>query len=209
MQKMWNSDEKFYFSKILVLTAKAYGKEIPTDLAQLIITDVEDLPFEKCLYALQVYRRDPKNKFWPKASDIREIVDPKYDHRAIANELVRKIENAVAKFGYPWEVGYFSSSGELYWLDSQNNIFKSFEEAVKSELGEIGYHVIASRGGWMNVRESVKKMDEGTFVAQMREQIIATITLRQRGIDITKLAMPRSKETEENAVLIKLGLKNS
>lgn len=187
---MWNPNEKNYFAKMLSITSKSYDKILDLDVAMMITTDLEDLDFESCLRALQTYRHDSKNKFWPKGADIRAIVQPSPDSRVIAIELARKIERAVTDHGWNWENGFFASDGSSYWKDNSGNVFSSFQSAVVSELGDIGWHVIASRGGWLNVRESVNQMEEGMFIAQMRDQIQATIMLKQQGIDITKIQMP-------------------
>ncbi len=197
---MWNNDERKIFGNALVTTAKLYDKEIGIDVAKLVIDDLEDLHFDQCLQALVSFRRDSKNKFWPRASDIRAIINPPLDSRTIAIEMARKIDKAVAKHGWVWQEGFYAVKDGIsfrYWNDSDGNIFYSFKEAVISELGDIGWHTICARGGWLRVRDSANSMEEGIFISQMRDQIQASIALKQQGLDITMIEMPKREQIEE------------
>jgi len=120
----WTSEQKKLFAQSFVLTAKNYDKEIGFDLAKMITDDMSDLDFEACMKALVTYRRDPKNKFWPKASDIRQIVDPQLDAKDAARNTASRIVQAVTKFGY---------------MQSQS---------AKEFIGSAGWAAVKRWGGW-------------------------------------------------------------
>jgi hypothetical protein len=191
---MWNENDRKVFSKSYVLTCKMFDKEITYEMASFVIRNIEDLDFNKALSALDSFSRDPKSKFWPKIADIRNIINPVLDHRMVAVDLARKIDKAISYHGYNWEGGYWHSTGN-YWENDKGEKFRSFKEAVISELGAVGWHAICSRGGWVNVRDSANTMDEGTFIAQMRDQIQSSITLAERGVDVSNIEMPKICES--------------
>lgn len=200
----WTQEQKSEFAKNYVLTCKLYDKQVDFDIARLVVNDLSDLNFEQCLLALVEYRKSDKNKFWPKSSDLRAIVQPKPDKREIATILARNIDRAVAKHGYTWSMGtfiagnvYFLGGGKWHW---------TFKEAVIAELGEIAWHAICVKGGWELLRNSANEMDEGQFIAQLRDQIQSSYNLKEQGIDVTKIEMPEHKgiEYKENKNVLNL-----
>jgi hypothetical protein len=186
----WTHEQKKLFIRSFVLTAKNYDKDLSFDLAEMVTSDIEDLNFEECMKALVNYRRDPKNKFWPKASDIRSIITPQIDKRAVSVELAHKIDKVIAKHGWPWPGGHQVNGVTVYTGANKQN-FPTWKEAVISEVGKIGYHAICSRGDWQKTVKSANATDEQFFIAQMRDQIVSTITLREQGVDISKIEMPK------------------
>lgn len=70
---------------------------------------------------------------------------------------------------------------------------RSFREAVIGELGAVAWHAICCRGGWLNLRNSSVEMDEGQFIAQLRDQIESSMALAAQGVDVTKIEMPKPK----------------
>lgn len=190
----WSPEQKSEFAKAYVMTCKLYDKTVELDLARMVVTDLLDLNFEKCFSALAEYRRDSRNKFWPKSADIRGIVQPSPSSRDVAITLARKIDQCVARYGYNWSMGtfiegdiYFFGGGAYHW---------TFKEAVIAEIGALGWHAICSRGGWSHVRNSANEMEEGTFIAQMRDQIESSQNLQRQGVDITKIEMIEHKKSD-------------
>lgn len=193
----WSKQELSQFAEAYVTTAMLYDKVVDRNLAYLAASDLSDLPFQECMMALQKYRKNSFNKCWPKPADLRVIVNPKGDSRHVAITLAYAIDKAISKHGWSWEKGYYGLNGN-YWKDKDGNTFNTFKDAVISELGEIGWHVICSRGGWNNLCESSRNMEEGIFIAQLRDQAQASITLKDQGIDITKIALPFTEEKDNS-----------
>lgn len=189
---MLTQEQRQEVGNALILVSKLYDKALEYDVAKMIVDDLQDLECGDIIRALMVYRQNPKNSTWPRAAAIRAIIKPQPDSKDFANDLARRIDKAVSTYGYGWDAGYFSESGP-YW-EVRGKIFYSFKEAVIEELGEVGWHVICSRGGWLNVRNSANEMDEGIFIAQMRDQIQSSYSLMKQGIDITQIEMPRKSE---------------
>lgn len=195
------NEEKKEVAKMFMVTAKLYDRDIGADVALLIVEDLEDLGFEKIKNALSVYRKDSKNKFWPKASDIRNIINPQINSKEFAITLARKIDATISKYGWNWEHGQFIN-GEKYYYGG-GKYHWTFKEAVIAELGELGWHSICSRGGWLNVRNSANEMDEGQFIPQLVGQIESSFNLQKQGIDITLIEMPKPAiiEYEQNKII--------
>lgn len=180
---MWNNADKKEFSKYFVSTCKMYNQQVEADVVAMIIFDLEDLDFKTCVDALHSYRRDSRNKFWPKAADIRSLVNPELDPRELAIQTAKKIDQAVAKYGGYWEQGIFTSSGAILW-EGGSKVHTSFKDAVIAELGDIGWHYVCSHGSWMNVRNSANEMDEGIFIAQTRDFLMSSIKMKQTGCNL-------------------------
>lgn len=169
--------------------ASMYGKEINQMALKIMLDSVSDLPAEKVLKAFNEWSMSSKQNRHPLPADIREMISPNLDQRAVANDLVRKIDRAIMKHGYVWQEGYFHENGN-YW-QANEKIFVSFKEAVIEEVGPIGWHVLCSRGGWANICRSSNEMEEGQFVAQLRDQIQGSMSLAEKGIDVSQIDMPK------------------
>ena len=122
-----------------------------------------------------------------------QLLGESVDLRSVANEIARKIDKAVFDFGYTWEVGYFYQ-GQRYWTDKANNIYYSFKEACTAQLGEQAWTAINNRGGWSALCASSNEMEEGMFIAQLRDQLQSQMTLEQKGVDVTKISFEKKEE---------------
>lgn len=177
-----------------------YSKQLNPHALSMMVSDLEDLPPELVLLAIKKYRQDPRNKTFPLPAQIREVLLPKTDDRALSIELSRKILRALTKHGWCWSHGYFEN-GKPYFEDDKGNKFDNFKDAVISELGELGWQLIESRGGWQNLSKMANEQEEGIYAAQLRDQIEAILKNKRAGVDISKIAIP-SPETDSVKALI-------
>lgn len=177
-----------------------YSKQLNPHALSMMVSDLEDLPPELVLLAIKKYRQDPRNKTFPLPAQIREVILPKTDDRSVSIELSRKILKALNKHGWCWSNGYFEN-GKPYFEDDKGNKFDNFKDAVVSELGELGWHVIESRGGWSNLSKMANEQDEGIYNAQLRDQIESIIRNKKAGIDVSRMPLP-SPEIESVAALL-------
>lgn len=191
--------------RTIFLTARYYNRELEPDVIVMMADDLSTLPFPEVMEAFLKYRRNPKNRTFPLPAQILDIVHPEPDSREFATVLARKIDLAVAKHGWNWEQGFYHKDGN-WWEDDKGNIFSSFKEAVISELGEIGWHTICSRGGWIATRNSANEMEEGIFISQCRDQIQASYNLQKQGIDVSKIALPQPERKNLELVRAKQSL---
>lgn len=169
--------------------ATVYGREIQRPALTMMLNAISDLPSDKILKVMNDWMNEAKNKSHPLPGDIREKIFPVLDDRAVSIEAARKIDKCIAKFGWTWEHGYFREGGN-YWEDLDGNRHDSFKEAVISSVGPIGWKVICDRGGWQNIRNSANEMEEGQFIAQLRDQVQSTLQLQRAGVDVSKIGLP-------------------
>lgn len=197
-----NQTEKAKISAYWLGLASMYGKEITSKGMEIMLEAVSDLNPNSVLNALENWVRVTTQNRHPFPSEIREMINPKIDLRAAANEIARKIDKAVFDFGYVWEGGYFDSNGNRYWLDKKGNRYESFKAAFIAELGEQAWRAVNARGGWAAVAESSNEMEEGMFIAQLRDQVQSQMLLEQKGVDVTKISFEQKERIGEGAKLI-------
>jgi hypothetical protein len=180
--------------KVIIMTAVYYQRDLNPDVLAMMADDLAEFDEQETIAAYKAYRNNPKNRTFPLPAQIIGIMKPEPDSRDVANELARKMYKAIIVHGYPWQEGYFSANGQ-YWLDDKHQRHSSFKDAVISELGEVGWHVICSRGDWIQFRNSANMTDESAFIAQLRDQIQSSQNLIKQGFDVSKITMPVSKDT--------------
>jgi hypothetical protein len=174
----WDNNQRNVFANEYVLTCKLYDKDISFDLAKLVIEDLRDLNAEDCFAAIISFRKNPKNKFWPKASDVRGIVVPEISDESLAEQAAKKIPEAIKKFGWP-----------------QPNEARAF-------IGEIGWSFIMSRGGWTNVCQNLgSEWDIGIFHAQARQVAKSEIEYRKFNEKENEFLFPPSRRNDDPGLI--------
>lgn len=182
----------------LIKLAKFYGHEIGEEQLEMYIDVMTQFPPADVAEACRRYVRDTKNTRFPMPPHLvmQTLAPQQVDDRMVAIELARKIDGLTRSKGSYWSDGFYGSDGS-YWEGARREIFSSFKEAVVSEVGNLGWHVICARGGWKATAASANEMEEGTFIAQLRDQVHAAISLAKAGVDVSLIDMPR-KETLES-----------
>lgn len=193
-----NQEQRTKIGRVWVSLAQLHGKELNPGVLKMILDSVSDLDPDQVLNALNQWAKTSKMLRHPLPAEIRQMVCPELDENSIAIEIAHKIDYLVIKLGYAWEMGIFNGDGMIY-LNTKNQAFLNFKDAVISEIGEIGWAVVCKRGGWRAVAQSSNEMEEGTFKAQMREQVKAVMTMQKHGADLARLEMP-SKFDESKSI---------
>jgi len=167
---MLSYDQKKEVAKYYENTCKAFDKILDTEVLKMQVEDLADLDFQDILKALATYRRDGKNTVWPRASKIREIVNPKQSKEAMANEAASRIRKAITDFG---------------WCNSG---------PAKESIGELGWTVVERAGGWQYVCENHGlDLNPLTFHAQARDLAKAVIESSELGIHDQPIGLPEPK----------------
>ena len=139
-------EEKKEIGVALMLTAKLYNTELESDVARMIVEDLSDLQFWDVHEALGIYRKNPKNRSWPRAADIRAIIFPVESDETKAREASARIIQAISKFGWPNPVN------------------------AEKFIGEAGWSAVLRFGGWKYICENMgTTLSPGTFLAQARD----------------------------------------
>jgi len=171
---MWTSDQRKHFSKFLAITAKLYDKTLDFDVCQMIVDDLVDLDYDSCMDALLRFRKDQKNKTWPRAADIRNLVSPTLDSDTKGKLAASRVIESVSKFGY------------------------TNPEEAKNYIGELGWKAVQRFGGWQYICENLGlSIQISTFQAQIRDVAIATDKAGHIGMQDTPIGITAPKETPQ------------
>lgn len=185
------SKQKHKIAARISMVNAIYGVSMPIEAIEYQAHILSEYDFDSVMSAFDKYMRETKFSKPPTPGQIIEILSPKVSDRDLANDLARKIDRAITRKGWNWEQGYWHEDGP-YW-EISGGVVRSFKEAVIDELGAIGWHVICSRGGWLNLRNSAAEMQEGQFIAQLRDQAQSSMALAAAGVDVTKIEMPKPR----------------
>lgn len=179
--------EKNELSITIALTAKYYSYSVDRDLISMIISDLEDLEFCAVQSAYKKYRMSPKSTRFPFSGQIREMVQPPVSEDNLAREVISKIIESVSRFGY------------------------SNASDARAFIGEAGWSVVKSYGGWQNLCEGMGIFFSAeTFSAQSRELLKGRIThgeeiqTKAKGLELKRkneTAMIESSALEENNLM--------
>lgn len=154
-----NNQEKKDLAKEWAITAKFYDKEFTYDMMQIMVEDVSHLTFDETKKALSTFRKESKNKTWPRPADIISICAPQMSKETIANEAASRIRAAISKFG--WCNG----------LEAQKFI------------GDLGWKIVERAGGWAYICENHGlDLNPLTFHAQARDLAKSMIESKEHGV---------------------------
>lgn len=158
--------------KLLIIgTSKYYGQQVQDDVLALYVEDLEDLPFELVVQAFKDVRRDPKTTRFPLPALIRDRIAPANTDENDAQAAVNRVIEAVSRFGW------------------------SNPDRAEAFIGELGWRVVRSDGGWRQVCEALTSENLNTSRAQWRTLALALIRRSRMGTLDTAPALP-GKTTE-------------
>ena len=140
-----NSVERSNLAKIITATAMYFQRQITTEVVSMMVSDLEDLPFEKVARAYETIRRDPKTQAFPIPAKIRGLIKPTPDPEAEGREIVDRVVIAITKFGY------------------------SQFQAAMAFIGPIGKRIVNAHGGWTALCES-NFIHNPAMIAQARSR---------------------------------------
>lgn len=138
-----NPEQRAQLGKVITATAMYYQRQITTEVVSMMVSDLEDLPFEKVVKAYETLRRDPKTQGFPLPAKIRGVVAPTPTVETEARDVIEKIKIAIGKFGY------------------------MRGEEARAYVGEIGWQIVRGLGGWMAVCQS-NFIHNSALIAQAR-----------------------------------------
>lgn len=195
-------EQRNNLGQILASMGVIYGRnDLTPPVLSMYLDDLEaaGLSFANAVIACTRYRRDKKNIRFPLPAQLIDAARPEFEPKTLATDIARRIDKACADHGWNWDQGFFhsfspDSDQATFYFEANTpegpKSFWTFKEAVIAELGEIGWNAICARGGWTQIHQSSKEMPEGTFIAQLRDQIESTIALARQGVDVTRIGLP-------------------
>jgi len=163
-------DDLIELKRLIFITAEYYGKTLSKEVLKMRAEDLFDLPLIQTKDAYHRYRLDPKNKFDPLPSQIREIVQPVVTDDSLAKDAAARISGAVSKFGH------------------------TNPDEARKYIGELGWRVVTMVGGWSHIcRELGVNLSENTSYAQWRDLAKALIEKQRAGTLDLPPALPEPK----------------
>lgn len=185
-------EERKAVAKAWLTLAQVYGKELAQGPLAVMVDSIADLNAGEVLSFMRRWPGVTKFERHPYPKEVRDGVRPPMDTRELATVVARNIDRALSRHGYVWEQGFLGLNGP-YWeafVNGKRERFSSFREAVVAELGPIAWEAIEGRGGWQRMIESQREMEEGQFIAQMRDHVQASYSLAEKGVDASKVSLP-------------------
>lgn len=173
----------------LIQLAEYYERHMTRSLLVMYSEDLKTLSLAEFEAACRAWRENPANTRFPLPGQLKEIVRPKrLDSRMEALDLAKKISAAIVKHGYVWEMG-FRHNGRT-WFSGAGVNFPDFKSAVNAELGGTAWELIRRRGGWQRIHDEYFASEEGTFTAQLRDQLEAVIIKARMGTLEDRVPLP-------------------
>lgn len=133
--------------KMILLTAAYYNREIGDEVLSMMADDLMDLPISQLAVAFKSYRMNPNNRYFPMPAQIRDLINPVQSTEAEARAIAGRIQQAIVNHGY------------------------SNPEHAKELIGDVGWKIVQSYGGWSYLCQSHGiQLDPGIFAAQVRDR---------------------------------------
>lgn len=179
--RMLTVNEKNQLTKIYADTCKSFDKILDPDVLRMIIEDLSDLDFAQIINALHLYRRNEKSIYWPKANQIRALVNPTQSVDTLANEAASRIRAAVPMFGWPNPI------------------------EARAYIGELGWGIVERNGGWQYLCENLGvDLSQLTFHAQARDLAKAMIESEKAGLGNRPVGLPEPENKNQIGNIAKL-----
>ena len=139
-------DRNKYRAAIIGIAAY-YGHKLSDEQVEMYAEDLTHVPLNKLLTMLGEWRRDGKNRTYPRPAELLEhaglVSSESPEDRA--NIAMNKIWELIGKWG---------------WNNTQHAV---------SAMGEFECEIVKRLGGWSQVCQDANVTDAGTWKAQTRE----------------------------------------
>lgn len=189
--------DRALLKKLWITTAHFYDRELDPDVLELYVGDLEDLELPAVQAAFKTLRLGPKGAFMPRPPDIREIVAPPVDDVDVAVTVATAIQTAIRTHDYTWPGGYWHGEGKIFVAGKgpTSTNHTTWEGAVRTELGELGWEVVR-RIGWDHLVALHRDGDGGQFHAQLRDRVRAIVRLAKASRLNELPALPQGPSTQ-------------
>lgn len=164
-------EQRSQLTALIVATSMYYGQQLPDSVIRLYVEDLEDLPFERIVWAIREARRDPKTTRFPLPAIIRDKVMPADLSDGECLIASGRIIGAVSAIG-PYEPA-----------------------RAREYIGELGWEIVKLEGGWEEVCQKLTYDNEATLKAQWRNTAKAVVQRMRAGVSSAP-ALPSSNQNK-------------
>ena len=163
--------QKFFYAKLTGLAGMVQGFTLKVETIELYDQHLGPLGYDRVCTALDriIVERSSRDPF-PSIKEIRMIVDPELDPDQEAMVIASRITGAVARIG-PYQ-----------------------SALARNMIGEVGWRIVQSEGGWENICQTLTYENQGTLKAQWRN-LAKTFIDRGEGLSVPRIEAP-SKSTK-------------
>lgn len=162
-----NQQNRVDIGRLWVGVAQMYNKEITKAALTIMLNAISDLPAAAVAKALQDWAGKNTLNRHPSPAELRNMVCPVPEAKALAIEAATRVTQAVSKFG---------------WCDGTG---------ARAFIGELGWRAVQRIGGWQYLCENLgAELQLTTVQAQIREQCLATLQLGEAGVLDEPPALP-------------------
>ncbi len=160
-------EERFFI--LLNTLAKFCRFELDETVIGLYDQSLEPLGYPKVCNAIEILitKRSSRDPF-PSVNEIVGLVQSKMPTKFSSFEVANKIITTISKKGHTWN-----------W-EGNFRPYETFDKALLAELGEIGFQLVKSLGGWDRVCEESNTANIGVMRAQLRQTAEALLRRQEQ-----------------------------
>lgn len=148
-----NPEDKLKQTKLVLnKLANYYRTTLNKEQIQMYANDLQVLTIDEMVKAIQIYRADPKNEFFPLPGKLVSIIRPVENELDEGRVVAGRIMTAIGKFG------------SYRWMDA------------KVWMGELAENVVLLQGGW----KSICELDSEQIKAEQPRWRDMAVTLSKR-----------------------------
>ena len=189
-----NQEERKQVGRAIAATAKYYSKQLDQDVLSMMIDDLENYHVDLILEGYRRYRSNHENRFFPLPAQIIEMIDPKASKQDMALDVTEKIIALIRKRGWVWQEGTLLDGHKVY-EGKNGNLFRTFDEAVVDELGELGLQIVKRKVSWASICEESNESPIGVFKKQLADS--ANLNIKQQSQEALALDAPEIQKLIE------------
>lgn len=183
------------FERQLRGLARAANREMLPESYELYdVLVLEPHGDEAASAALLAWVRTNQRASFPTPGELLAILQPESSPRAEAAELASRIIAAIGRKGYTW--------GTTYHYDGH----KTFQDALKNELGGAALAFCERMGGWHEVcRQFGSDGSIASLRAQLRDALEPIVTQRASAKLLGEQKQPHEIEQKRGGELVRVG----
>lgn len=196
-----NQTELIQLKAIIAMTAAYFGSPLADEVIAMYAEDLADLPFASVIQAIKAVRRDPKITRFPLPAVIRSKLIAQENDEDKARDIAARLLAAIRRHGSYWTSG-FISNGKKYYPGSEQKIFETWEEAAKTEIGELGIALVKRFGGWESICDFSENSNPSAFQAQIRDLALSIQNQARAGMLHLPPCLPNAKSEEQGLIAL-------
>ena len=167
----------------VIKLAAYYEKVFSDEQVSMYTEDLEPLTDEETALACKLYRQNGSNTFFPRPiAKLVELIKKPISNEDQAQMIVSSIFQMFKKHKESWADGsYTTVDGEFAnYFKGKDFLYKTFDEAVLSEIWPNGLMVVQKFGGWKSICDNIYESPEGVVRAQLHKLATASLNLYER-----------------------------